>query len=57
MKPRSLAYHLALSTADAVKKILASIDLADVEVAFREMEVSRHSGRAPLLSLNPVPEA
>lgn len=54
VKPRSLAYDLALSTADAVKKILASIDLADVEVAFREMEVSRHSGRAPLLSLNPV---
>ena len=54
VKPQSLAYQLAVSAAEAVKMILASINLADVEVAFQELEVSRHANGPPLLSLNPV---
>ena len=54
VKPKSLTYQLARSAAEAVKKILASINLADVEVAFQEMEVSCSAGGLPLLSLNPV---
>jgi len=53
VRPGSLAYQLAVSAAEAVKTILASIGLADVEVAFQELEVSR-AGGMPLLSLNPV---
>jgi hypothetical protein len=54
VRPESLAYQLAVSAAEAVKMILASIDLAEVEVAFQELEVSRHAGGLPPLSLNPV---
>lgn len=52
--PRSLKYTLAVSAAVAVKKILASINLTTVEVAFVEMVVMRQGGGPPLLSLDPV---
>ena len=60
VKPESLAYQLAVSAAEAVKKVLGTIALTDVEVAFQELEVSRHAGGLPLLPLDPfadnVPE-
>lgn len=52
--PRSLEYTLAVSAAAAVKKILASINLTTVEVAFVEMVVTRQGGGPPLLPLDPV---
>ena len=48
--PKSLIYNLAVSTAAAVKMILASINLPEVEVAFLEMI----SQRQVFLSVDPI---
>jgi hypothetical protein len=54
VKHEMLAFEAAVTAADAVKDILRQAGFPNIEVAFRESEVTRSVGGPKLLSFNPL---